>query len=97
MTLDRIEADVVYNHEKHGDVLVTAIGEMYNEYPLSGGRGAPEPDPSSRLVYFYKQYDGYGGMSPNPLSEEVMEFARDASKEHEFEYEQTSSLRVDDE
>jgi hypothetical protein len=74
--LDTIEADMTYDHEKHGEVLVTAVGEMYDEYSVSRRSG----EPNSRLVFFYTRFDGYGGMNPAPMSEPVNEFARDADR-----------------
>lgn len=78
--LDTIESNVVYDHEKHGEVLVTAVGEMYSEYPLTGGRGEPDPVADSKLVYYYQRFDGYGGMAPTPLTQRVGEFAKHAKK-----------------
>jgi len=82
--LDTIESDVVYDHERHGEVLVTAIGEMYGEYPLSAK--APGPQPNSKLVFYYNNFDGYGGMNPSPMTQEVAEFARQADRIRPHEY-----------
>jgi hypothetical protein len=92
--LDTIESDVVYDHERHGEVLVTAVGEMYGEYPLSGGRGEPGSQPNSRLVFYYNNFDGYGGMNPSPMTQEVTEFARQADRIRPHEY-LGSELRED--
>lgn len=86
MTIERIKTKTIYEHEKYGDVLVTGIGKMYDEWSVDG----PKDDIESGdvLVYFYKDYDGYGGMSPMPLSQPVNEFAKSAEEElgdHEYE------------
>lgn len=76
--LDTIQSDAVYDHEKYGEVLVTAVGEMYGEYSLSGDRAETDSEPNSRLVFYYNNFDGYGGMSPTPMTQEVTEFGRQA-------------------
>jgi hypothetical protein len=73
MTIKRIKTDVIYDHEKYGEVLVTGIGKMYNEWVVSNGDGL---DSGETLVYFYDNYDGYGGMNPAPISEVATEFAK---------------------
>jgi hypothetical protein len=78
MTIKRIKTDVIYDHEKYGEVLVTGIGKMYNEWVVSSGDG---PDSGETLVYFYDDYDGYGGMNPMPLSETANEFAKASTEE----------------
>jgi hypothetical protein len=85
MTVQRIKTDVIYDHEKYGDVLVTGIGKMYDEWSVSG----PKDDIESGnvLVYFYDNYDGYGGMNPMPLSETANEFAKSVDcevEEHKY-------------
>jgi len=78
MSETRIEADVIYQHEKYGDVLVTGIAKMYDEWDVDG----PQEDIESgdTLVYFYDNYDGYGGMNPMPQSQPVGEFAQSVSR-----------------
>lgn len=90
MVETRIESDVVYSHEKYGDVLVTGISKMYDEWSVEG----PQEDIESGevLVFFYDNYDGYGGMNPMPLSEPVSEFAQAAERGDDFEYTQGSEL-----
>lgn len=83
--LDTIESNVVYKHEKHGEVLVTAVGEMYGEYALGDGE-CEYPEPSSRLVFYYNNFDGFGGMSPSPMTQVVTEFAKQADELREHEY-----------
>lgn len=73
--LEQIEANVVYDHKKHGEVLVTAVGEMYGSYSVSG---EVESSPNSILVYYYNSFDGYGGMAATPITQEVLEFSRAA-------------------
>jgi hypothetical protein len=85
MTVQRIETDAIYNHEKYGEVLVTGIGKMYDEWSITG----PKDDIESGnvLVYFYDDYDGYGGMSPMPLTETTDEFGKSITekvREHDY-------------
>lgn len=70
MNSDTITTDTIYQHERYGRVLVTGIGEMYNEYPPTSA--------GSVLVFFYDDYDGYGGMGPTSISEPVGEFRMSA-------------------
>lgn len=84
MKPDKIEVETVYNHNRYGDVLVTGIAKMYDEWCVHG----PTDDIESGnvLVFFYDDYDGYGGMNPMPLSEPVDEFAKEVEyrKAHEY-------------
>lgn len=85
MTIDRIRRDYIYQHEKYGTVLVTGIGKMYDEWSISGPKNDIES--GDVLIYFYDDYDGYGGMNPMPLSETADEFAKsvtDEVEEHEY-------------
>jgi hypothetical protein len=93
MTENRIEADVVYNHDKYGEVLVTGIAKMYDEWDVAG----PSDDINSGevLVFFHTRFDGYGGMQPNPSTENVNDFAKSVTQERVFDYEKTSELRED--
>lgn len=94
MTEQRIEADVIYQHEKYGDVLVTGIAKMYGEWDVTD----PSNDIESIgnvLVFFYDDYDGYGGLQPMPLSENINEFSKKVSREAVFEYEDVSKLKED--
>jgi hypothetical protein len=77
MNSNTITTDTIYQHERYGNVLVTGIGEMYDEYPSSSS--------SAVLVFFYDDYDGYGGMSPMPLSQPVGEFRKSVEyvREHD--------------
>lgn len=90
-----IEADVVYNHEKHGEVLVAGISKMYDEWDTAGPR--EDIQAGEVLVFFYTSFDGYGGMQPTPSTENVNDFAKRVSRDRLFEYEQHSELRVDNE
>lgn len=91
---NKIEADVIYDHEKYGEVLVTGIGKMYDEWDITG----PQEDIESVevLVFFHDRFDGYGGMQPTPTTENVNEFAKKASRKRMFEYDAISKLREDD-
>jgi hypothetical protein len=93
MSETRIEADVVYQHDKMGEVLVTGIAKMYDEWDVSG----PSDDIESGevFVYFHSRFDGYGGMV-TPETELVADFAKSATRERAFEYENVSELQVDD-
>jgi len=84
MVETRIEADVVYQHSKYGEVLVTGIAKMYSEWDTEG----PQEDIESGdvLVFFYDDYDGYGGMTPMPQSLPVEEFAKSAERKHPHDY-----------
>jgi len=84
MTVQRIKTDVIYDHDKYGEVLVTGIGKMYNEWSVDG----PQDDIESGnvLVYFYDDYDGYGGMNPMPFSETANEFAQSVNEVEEHDY-----------
>jgi len=95
MSETRIEADVIYQHEKYGDVLATGIAKMYSEWDVGG----PQEDIESGnvLVFFYDNYDGYGGMNPTPLSQPAGEFAKAVTRERAHEYVDTSELQVDNE
>jgi len=97
MSESRIEADVVYNHDKRGEVLVTGISKMYNEWDVSDSNGLTE-EPSSAsenevLVFFHDRFDGYGGMQPTPSAENVNEFSKHVNRERVFEYDNHSELR----
>ena len=78
MTIERIKTDVIYEHEKYGEVLVTGIGEMYQEWDVSERSGET---PHSCMIFFYDNYDGYGGMNPMPFSETADEFAKSCKQE----------------
>ena len=95
MSETRIEADVIYQHEKYGDVLVTGIAKMYSEWDVTG----PTDDINSgqTLVFFYDNYDGYGGMNPTPLSQPVAEFGKAVTRESVHEYVDTSELQMEEE
>jgi hypothetical protein len=77
MNPDTILTDTIYQHERYGTVLVTGIGEMYDEYPSHSSGNV--------LVFFYDDYDAYGGMSPIPLSQSVGEFRKSVEyvREHD--------------
>jgi len=79
MSETRIKADVVYQHDQLGEVLVTGIAKMYDEWDVSG----PTEDIESGniLVFYYDNFDGYGGMNPMPLSDPVDEFAKACDEE----------------
>lgn len=87
----RIEADVVYQHDKYGSVLVTGIAKMYSEWN-------PQNDMESNgtYVYFHTQFDGYGGLA-TPQTELVGDFVKAATKEQAFEYDNVSELMIDPE
>jgi len=93
MDANRIEADVVYDHEKYGDVLVTGIAKMYQEWSLDGPQ--EDIDSGEVLVYFYDNYDGYGGMNPMPLSENVSEFSKACVRRGEHSYNQRQQEAID--
>jgi hypothetical protein len=82
-----IEADVVYNHDKYGDVLVTGIAKMYDEWSEND-----DIESGQVLVFFHSRFDGYGGMA-TPNSELVGDFAKASSKKRAFEYDNHSSLK----
>lgn len=90
MVEKRIESDVVYSHQKYGEVLVTGISKIYDEWSVEG----PQEDIESGevLVFFYDNYDGYGGMNPMPLTEPVGEFSQSVTREKAFEYTKGSDL-----
>jgi len=83
MVETRIETDVIYQHDQMGDVLVTGIAKMYDEWDTEG----PQEDIESGevLVFFYDNYDGYGGMNPMPLSEPISEFAKNVDRQRVHE------------
>lgn len=89
-----IERDVVYQHDQLGEVLVTGISKMYDEWDVSG----PREDIESRqvMVHFYDRFDGYGGMPSGNDTEEVNEFAKKVTRERAFDYDRSSELRVDE-
>lgn len=93
MVETRIEADVVYQHDQLGEVLVTGIAKMYDEWDIEG----PQEDIESGeiLVFYYDNFDGYGGMNPMPLSDPIGEFAKSVTQERTFEYDAVSDLRED--
>jgi hypothetical protein len=97
MSENRIQTDVVYNHEKWGEVLVTGISKMYDEWDVSNANGlSGEPDSASEnevLVFFHTRFDGYGGMEPTPTSQNIIEFARCVDEVRAFEYPEVSDLR----
>lgn len=77
--IERVKTDTVYRHERYGDVLVTGIGKMYDEWSLTG----PKDDIESGdvIIYFYDEYDGYGAMTPMPISQPADEFGKAIVKE----------------
>lgn len=93
MSETRIAADVVYQHEKYGEVLVTGIAKMYDEWDVAG----PQDDIEAGevFVYFHSRFDGYGGMA-TPETERAADFAKAVSEKRPFEYEHDSELREDD-
>jgi len=93
MVETRIEADVVYQHDQLGEVLVTGIAKMYDEWDIEG----PQEDIESGeiLVFYHDRFDGYGGMQPTPSTENVNEFAKKATRDRPFDYGQVSDLRED--
>lgn len=94
MSETQIETDVVYEHSKLGEVLVTGIAKMYDEWDTTGPRDDLES--GEVLVFYYDSWDGYGGMSPMPHSDTISEFAKMVQRKRTFEYEHQSSLRVDE-
>lgn len=94
MSETRIKKDVIYQHEKYGDVLVTGIAKMYDEW-VSNADGS-DRDSNNVLVFFYNNYDGYGGLNPTPMSQPVGEFSKAVSRERAHEYVDTSKLQVDE-
>lgn len=93
MVETRIEADVIYQHEKYGDVLVTGIAKMYDEWSSEGPQ--EDIDSGEVLVFFYDNYDGYGGMNPMPLSEPVNEFAKTVSRQGPHSYLEVEGIDVE--
>lgn len=75
-----IETDSVYQHEKYGEVLVTGVATMFKGW--EDGKTVGEGD---TLVFFYDEYDGYGGMHPIPFSEVADEFAKSSKRMHTHE------------
>lgn len=99
MVETRIEADVVYQHDKYGEVLVTGIAKMYDEWDVSSANGLNNGQPSSAsengvFVYFHSRFDGYGGLA-TPETELAGDFAKSVTRQRIFEYE--SDLIEDDE
>jgi hypothetical protein len=47
-------------------------------------------------VFYYDSWDGYGGMSPMPHSEQVDEFAKMVQRKRTFEYDNLSNLIEDE-
>lgn len=77
MTLDRVETNTTYQHERYGRVLVTGIGEMYKEWDRDGGRHTPST--RNVRVFFHELTDDYSGMGAVPISQDVNEFCKCAS------------------
>lgn len=92
MSETTIQTDVVYEHERLGEVLVTGIAEMYEMY--STDESPPDASENETLVFYYDQFDGYGGMSPGPNTEEVHEFAKMVEEKRSFDYPEVSELEV---
>lgn len=80
----RLETDVVYNHERYGEVLLTGLAKMYEEWDVSGPQD--DIDSGSVLVFFYDNFDGYGGMNPMPMSEPIQEFSKKVERQRPHEY-----------
>lgn len=91
MSESRVEADVVYSHERHGEVLVTGIAKMYDEWSVDGP--SDDIDSGEVLVFFHDRFDGYGGMQPTPSTENVNDFAKQVSRDRVFDYDAVSDLR----
>jgi hypothetical protein len=94
MSETRIETDVVYEHDQLGEVLVTGIAKMYDEWDTAG----PTDDISSGevLVFYHDRFDGYGGMQPTPDTDNINEFAKQVTRDRAFDYDAVSDLRVDE-
>lgn len=95
MSETQIETDVVYEHSKLGEVLVTGIAKMYDKWDTTGPRDDLES--GEVLVFYYDSWDGYGGMSPMPQSEQVNEFARMVQRKRTFDYDNVRSNLIEDE
>jgi hypothetical protein len=87
-----------------GEVLVTGIAKMYDEWDVASSGGGPnsgEPGSASEnddiesgevLVFYYDDFDGYGGMNPMPLSDPIGEFAKAVSRARTFDSYNVSDL-----
>lgn len=73
MPLDKVETDTTYQHERYGEVFVTGIGELYDEWKVNGN-GSTEVDRNT-VVFFHEMAGG----SAAPISQDVNEFAKCAS------------------
>lgn len=84
MTETQVEKDVLYVHERYGEVLVTGIAKLYGKWDTDCRQNDIGPD--EVVVYFYDDYDGYGGLNPMPFSEPVNEFAKSVERLGPYEY-----------
>lgn len=95
MASTRVKTGCIYEHERYGEVLVTGIAKMYDEWDVSGAQD--DIASAGVTVFFYNEYDAYGGIHPMPFTQEVNEFAKltDFIEEHDYDmgYEQTSDPR----
>lgn len=83
MTDRVIKANALYDHERFGRVLVTAIGSMYATYDIDRETGQHR----GTLVYFYDRYDGWGGIRSRPIRQSASEFLKEATfvKYHDYD------------
>ena len=84
MKINKIKSGYKYEHEEHGEVLVSAIGKMYEEWDIAG---EDHEHVGITSVYFYKRFDGYGGLGMTPLAEDTVDFAESVTEEigeHEY-------------
>lgn len=92
---DTVKSDTVYDHEEHGEVLVTKIGVMTDSWALGRSEYDEQKlEESEVLVFFHSSFDGYGGMR-QPLTEEVSNFIRKSEAVRPFTESESSPLRSD--
>lgn len=83
MSETTIKRDSFYNHDEHGQVLVTSITKMYNEWNTKDQSNNVKK--GDVLVHFYTEYDGYGGMIPSRVCVSIDDFAERVEYVEEFE------------
>lgn len=65
-----LQANELYHHEEHGDVVVLGVHHVYDAYDVTTESG----ELRAVVVRFTNSWDGYGPMPAAMLTEPVEEF-----------------------
>lgn len=79
MVEQTIEAGTIYDHEKYGEVLVTGIIEVFNEWTVGDSDQSGTP-----MVNFHVQFDALGGIEQSARREQANIFAESVDRSRQF-------------